>query len=267
MESIPGGTGQTTESDVNWKRGLLASFAMTSIFFLIVAAVAFGIGPREVFRSVLLVNGLVCATSCAVCAVSLVPIVASRRAKFRFVPMLIMFALLSWALAVSGFCLFAKALETPAKALWWTVGVFAIGFLPVLALVESKTMRWYWSECARTGRLDLEEGFLDFTAPGPESSSTAPVWLRPGPVGVGVVAVGYFAVMAIVRIMDLAADAGDMAGGVLLVLFAGVSLGVLWPQSAGMLIRVVRWERATGRQMLVAPPKDKEGKDEPEADS
>jgi len=83
-------------------------------------------------------------------------------------------------------------------------------------------------------------------------------------VGIGTVAVGFLSVMAFIRLTGFVALDGSLMLGVLLVLFAGVMLGLLWPQSAGMLIRIIRWERTTGRRMSIALPKDRE---EPKAAS
>lgn len=264
MESITGGAGQVTSPDVSWRRGVIAILAMVSACFLITGVLAFCLGPRDVFRPVLLANAFVCAMSCAVSVVGLALIVRSRRATFRLVPMLGLFPLLCWPFVVSANCLFCRALGSPAKATRWSVGGFFAAFLLMVAFVEATTMRWYWNECSRTGRIDLDKGLLDFAAPGPECSRSAPTWLRPGPVGIGTVAVGFLSVMAFIRLTGFVALDGSLMLGVLLVLFAGVMLGLLWPQSAGMLIRIIRWERTTGRRMSIALPKDRE---EPKAAS
>ncbi len=184
------------------------------------------------------------------------PATQSRRLKFKLMVLLGYTELPCWGVVALVFCVFSRSFQEPGMAVWCTGIGFAAVFLPILALIEAKTMSWYWSGCIKTGLINLDKGLYDQEKPEPEYSSGAPWWLIPSNVGVASLVIGYSCVMVLATVMDIPIGAGDMVTGFALAALAGMIQALFWPMGAGLLLRVIRWERATGRKMLVTPGED-----------
>ena len=174
----------------------------------------------------------------------------TKRAVHYFLVRLAISLQFAWyflGLGVSAFCL---ASQEGAIAIWVPLVFFAPTFLLMGALLERRMTKWEWRIQTLSKRIDLDTATF---RPGVDAYSHAktkpPLWLRSSPWSLPVGS-GFLAAFVVSRAgasLDLKCVLAGAAAGVAALIFAGVSWFLI-----SLLVRIVRWERTTGRKMLVA---------------
>jgi hypothetical protein len=225
------------------RRRIAVVFGFALLSFVFVEAFIF---PSEVPEpwTITIVNAIVCCTGLALGVVFALVTARTGSAVAFLLYGLAGPSLVCWLLLGVGFAAFATIVGSVVRGAILALASFAAVLVPLVALTEWKVMNRYWAECVKHGRIDLARARHDIDVPSPMCS--APTWLQIGTVGIGVIAVASIVLNATTETLDT--EAAQM--GLFFTVTAGL-FGLMWPQTLGLLIRVVRWERQSGRKMLV----------------
>ncbi len=151
----------------------------------------------------------------------------------------------AWHFLVCSLFLLSKARALGEASVFQLVGGAGAVSIGLVGLLEWRVMPRLWERWTRSGRIDLARGVYRTSQEVPSSSSG--VWSQ-ALIGWGA-AVGTVCGVFLRRVAG--ADLRMLVGGVIGVAAVFMFVGMAWAAGFGMLFRVARWERRTGRKLRV----------------
>ena len=224
-------------------------FLVSLILGGVVELALMGGDVKDVLPWVLCANTCVWVISVGVPPLLAVLVLVTRRASLWLgvAPLV----LLSWAwfMAAGGVFATCQGIGEQHAVLWWAMGIVGATGVAGVLVVEWKLAPLIWKSCQQAGRLNLRRAEFRPAAP-LFVEKNLPRWMKILGVGGAVgAAVGVVAGRTVTGVL------GESAGMVL-ASFAGYVGALLafwsaWAGGVSLLVRVLAWERRTGRKVRI----------------